>query len=174
MIRFPMVVFSFALMTGCAGPATHLAAPAEPPLPSLPVNWAEVEDFDPAPYTEPNPSANWESIHRVPAQLMQGIVGVHAGGADQDGFRIQVHSTQEMIESDRFVAEVVNWWQSMREEGELSDDGSAAPVYQDFRAPYYRIRLGNFLTRENADGLLKLVEQRYPNAFIVPSRVRVE
>ncbi len=39
--------------------------------------------------------------------------------------------------------------------------------------PYYRVRMGAFATREDAEAALALVRRQYPEAFLVPDLVTV-
>lgn len=48
------------------------------------------------------------------------------------------------------------------------------PAYLTFNAPYYRVRIGNFRTKLEAEGFLFQLATAYPNAFTVPDRVQIE
>jgi len=47
-------------------------------------------------------------------------------------------------------------------------------AYLTFKAPYYRVRVGDFRTKLEAEGFLFQLATTYPNAFTVPDRVQVE
>jgi len=47
-------------------------------------------------------------------------------------------------------------------------------AYLTFKTPYYRVRIGNFRTKLEADGFLFQLATVYPNAFTVPDRVQIE
>ncbi|MDE2732309.1 MAG: SPOR domain-containing protein [Bacteroidota bacterium] len=149
------------------------SAQAEPG--TTPVNWADYEDFNADRYREDPPSARPEVIHDAPAELLTGggIQGQASG--QQSGFRISIFSTLESQQADRATAEAIAWWQELERDEALADIYTTQewepPVYQDYRAPYYRVRIGNFASREDAQRMLALVEDRYPNAFIVPDQV---
>lgn len=38
-------------------------------------------------------------------------------------------------------------------------------AYLSFKEPYYRVRVGDFRTRLEAEGFLRRIQQEYPNAF---------
>ena len=141
----------------------------------LPVNWAEVEDFDPDRYADEQPAPRPDITHDVPAELLRrgGSAGVSAGV--QSGFRISIFSSTDPLEADRTAAAAAVWWQRLQNNGELDNLYTSVeyepPIYQDYRAPYYRVRIGNFAERADAQRMLDLVEDRYPNAFIVPDQV---
>ena len=45
-------------------------------------------------------------------------------------------------------------------------------AYLTFKAPYYRVRVGDFRTKLEAEGYLFQLAAAYPNAFTVPDRVQ--
>lgn len=47
-------------------------------------------------------------------------------------------------------------------------------VYLTFQAPYYRVRVGDYRTKLEAEGFLFQITTDYPNAFTVPDRVQTE
>jgi len=47
-------------------------------------------------------------------------------------------------------------------------------AYLTFKSPYYRVRVGDFRTKLEAEGFLFQISSTYPNAFTVPDRVQVE
>lgn len=46
--------------------------------------------------------------------------------------------------------------------------------YVDFERPYFKVRLGDFLTRKEAEDTLRLAQETWPGAFIVPSTVNIQ
>jgi len=44
-------------------------------------------------------------------------------------------------------------------------------AYLTFKSPYYRVRVGDFRTKLEAEGFLIQLTGQYPNAFPVPDRV---
>jgi hypothetical protein len=47
-------------------------------------------------------------------------------------------------------------------------------AYLTFKSPYYRVRVGDFRTKLEAEGFLLQLSSQYPNAFSVPDRVLTE
>lgn len=47
-------------------------------------------------------------------------------------------------------------------------------AYLTFKSPYYRVRVGDFRTKLEAEGFLMQLNTLYPNAFSVPDRVLTE
>ena len=46
-------------------------------------------------------------------------------------------------------------------------------AYLTFKAPYYRVRVGDFRTKLEAEGFLFQLATAYPNAFTVPDRIEI-
>lgn len=46
-------------------------------------------------------------------------------------------------------------------------------IYLVYKQPYYRIRVGNFARRADAEQALDVVKPHFPNAFVVPDEVTV-
>lgn len=44
-------------------------------------------------------------------------------------------------------------------------------AYIDFREPFFRVRVGNFRTRLEADGFRRRILSNYPNAFTVNDKI---
>jgi hypothetical protein len=142
--------------------------------------WArlrEMETFDPAPYRE-----SWDSLrsgareHDIPRELRDlrarsvrrpGTSGRSASSSRtsvarptyRDGYRIQIFSTPNRQEAEQKRIEALQQL--------------AYPVYVVFQSPYYRVHVGDFLTRAQAQRALSEVRLRYPSAWVVPDRVRV-
>lgn len=45
------------------------------------------------------------------------------------------------------------------------------PSYLIFHQPYYKVRVGDFRTKMEAQAFLKEIEKDYPNAFVVPDEI---
>ena len=78
-----------------------------------------------------------------------------------EGFRVQVFATQDRNMADQLQRELV-----------LKFDEK---VYIVFEAPNYKLRVGDFLDRENAERLRKrLVSSDFPSSWIVRTRIQPE
>ena len=143
-----------------------------------PINMAEYEDFDAASYEDDPPVPSTPVEHDVPESLLEGKVDARPVNRTGPGYRIQIYSTQDKRAADRRAEQAVAWWREQLRAGQLGDlypyEPSPPPVYQDFRQPYYRVRVGNFATRAEAQAMFRLVERRFPSAFIAPDRVTLE
>jgi septal ring-binding cell division protein DamX len=140
------------------------------------VDLAQYEDFDPAPYREEVPSTGEEESveHDVPERLLSGTA---AEGVEQtvQGFRVQVLSSKDQSAAENAATEAQQWWREnagSAPEGLFSDE-DGLPVYTVYRQPYYRVRVGNFTDRAEAERALQFLQQRYGDAFIARSEVTV-
>jgi hypothetical protein len=50
---------------------------------------------------------------------------------------------------------------------------STISVYITFKEPYYRVRVGDFRTRLDAEGFLQLIKPSYPNAFPIKEQINL-
>lgn len=145
------------------------------PVPGYPV----YETFDASGY-DVDPVVQTEIVHDVSARVMEGRVVVpdQAGpptptepqARQVEGFRVQVFTSSNRDTAERVRSEAVRWW-----EGAQSSPGAPATmeVIVGYQQPYYRVRMGAFATRAQADEALILVRSRYPEAFLVPDLVTV-
>ena len=97
-------------------------------------------------------------------------------GATQtvEGFRLQVYSATNKQSAEEFRAQVQSWLQRTRDD---APDGlfasNEAPVVIQYSQPYYRVRIGAFTTREEAQEALDFVRTQYSDAFIARSTVTI-
>ena len=77
------------------------------------------------------------------------------------GYRVQVINT-----NDRNKA--------LEIKTRLLSDFPEEKTYLMYHAPYFKIQMGNFRTREDAEKLMKKIKSSYPSGvFIVPSRIEI-
>ncbi|MDQ7039831.1 MAG: SPOR domain-containing protein [Rhodothermus sp.] len=161
-------------MAGCA--ATRSVQEQRGPAPEeVPINWAIYEDFEPARYPDPPPPPLVVQ-HEVPVELMEGRAGASAVRT-VEGYRVQIFLTESKATADSIYATAAVWWRRMAAQGALEGIPGAhadpPPIYIVYRAPYYRIRLGNFRTREEAERLRALAARRFEGAFVTSDQVIV-
>lgn len=80
------------------------------------------------------------------------------------GFRIQIISTQDARFADEIREDFEEWIRSV----------STPPLprtYMVFQQPFYRVHIGDFLSRERAMEFTDFVRLRYPDAWVVHSQV---
>ena len=91
------------------------------------------------------------------------------------GFRIQIFQSLDKAKAIDLEESVTSWWENLEEENRPEGlFGKEIPAYLDYRQPYYRVRIGDFATREEAEQALVVVAVRFPGAFIAPDMVTVE
>jgi hypothetical protein len=76
------------------------------------------------------------------------------------GYRVQVYVGKDRSEASSAKGRALN----------MQSDEEA---YLDYDRPNYRVKVGNFLTREDARELYKHLKRRFPDAMIVPDQVTV-
>ncbi|MGE7773840.1 SPOR domain-containing protein [Chitinophaga caseinilytica] len=80
---------------------------------------------------------------------------------NQPGFRVQVLTTNKRNEANEAKTRVMQRYPDYR-------------TYIDFEAPYFKVRVGDFKSREEATELRKELAEYFPNgAFVVPTIINV-
>lgn len=90
------------------------------------------------------------------------LLAIRSGGSEDglmEGFRIQVY-----VGSSRDGAQ--------RQANMLANRFYPQPVYTPYERPYFKVRMGDFLTRREAEEVLAQVREGWPQAFVVPDRVK--
>ena len=170
--RFAALLVAALVFAGCTGVVGPPPPPDPPPPPPEEPVYPSYETFDPSGYDAPPRSAAPEVRHDVPARLMEGRVDVPGSSGERtvDGFRVQVFSSESRTAAEQARDEGEAWWREVR-----GTRGAPSNLTSDiaYIQPYYRVRLGAFEFREEAEAALRFVRERFPQAFIVPDRVRI-
>ncbi len=177
LVALVAVSLTFAACSG-SGPRGPVVDPGAPPDDGRP----DYELFDPAGY-DAEPAAPTTVVHDVPARVMEGRVEVptQGGGAPSsepapptprqvDGYRVQIFNTASRDAAERVRGDALDWWSAIRSEPGAPRQMDVVIAYQQ---PYYRVRMGAFGSREDADRALTLVRGRFPDAFLVADIVTV-
>lgn len=172
-MRFPVLALLIACLglAACSAPAGP-SRPAE--LPPAQPSHPDYETFDPSGYDAP-PRPRTEAIeHDVPDRLMEGRVDVPDESRETvrtvEGFRIQIYSGEDRNVAEGILTEARSWWESQRGAPGIANDLQPDVAYIQ---PYYRVRIGAFEFRGDAETTLTRVRQRYSDAFIVPDLVTI-
>jgi len=83
-----------------------------------------------------------------------------AVSGQQRGFRIQVITTED----PELAGEIINKIESAME----------YPVYRIYEPPYYKVRVGNFIDRADADEMMDELRRAGYETFIVPDIINLE
>ena len=177
------VLFLTVLLVACTGPADPTRpAGTDPPIepdvvesepPRDRPDHPAYETFDPSGYNAAPRSQPVAVEHDVPPRLMAGRVAVpeSAGRSREvEGFRIQVFSSDSRETAENLRLDAESWWRTVRGRADAPDALDATVSY---RQPYYRVRLGAFEFREDAEDALPFVRERFGEAFLVPDQVTV-
>jgi hypothetical protein len=95
--------------------------------------------------------------------LVQKHIQINQALNSMPGFRIQVFS-ESGINSKTKAQDVYDEFQSRFPEKE---------VYLTFKSPNYRVRIGNFRTKLDAQRFLIELTADYPNAFIIADEINL-
>lgn len=151
----PLAVLLLAL-SACSGPRPD-AEPTPPQTVSYP---GEAETAPvPAPVYEPTPAPVY-TPEPAPAPSRQ-----------MDGFRVQIYASDSPAGGEQARADAEAWWAA-----EQRRSGFAAPLdaYVVTLDGLYKVRMGAFTSRADAESALALVRTRFPDAFLVPDLVTID
>ena len=149
----PLAVLLLAL-SACSGPRP-VAEPTPPQTVSYP---GEAETAPvPAPVYEPTPAPVY-TPEPAPSRQMEG-------------FRVQIYASDSPAGGEQARADAEAWWAA-----EQRRSGFAAPLdaYVVTLDGLYKVRMGAFTSRADAESALALVRTRFPDAFLVPDLVTID
>ena len=91
-------------------------------------------------------------------------------------YHVQVRTVEEKSEADKAVSEVMTWFDALeRNERPLPlSRVSTVPVDVRWKAPFYRVRVGPFTSKEAAESVLQSIQRRFPDAFIAKEVIKDE
>jgi hypothetical protein len=133
---------------------------------------SDYEDFDASGYREPSPGEEAGIEHDVPENLMEGRADSGVRTSVQ-GFRVQVYSTLDKSAAVQQEEAAKDWWRVTQQDAPQGVFAGDMPVSIVYIQPYYRVRIGNFTSRDAAESARSYLAQRFPEAFIVPDTISV-
>lgn len=141
--------------------------------PSGPTKWSEVEKVDLNAFPEVPVEIDRDVKHDVPEILMKSQAD--DGVIEQvDGFRVQVFSSAVQSEAIQSEDRVRDWINSLTEQRRTAlGIQSSSVIHSLYIQPYYRVRMGDFLTRAKAQNLLNALKSTFPGALVVPDLIQV-
>ncbi|MCH8122171.1 MAG: SPOR domain-containing protein [Bacteroidetes bacterium] len=167
-----IIVVSTIILASCSG-SGNTTADTDGDTDQRALNLSDYEIFDVEPYADEPASVDVRVIHDVPDELMEnradaGIVQI------VPGYRIQVYSSLDPGAAIVAEEELKSWWSRVsdedKEENQLPLD---LTIYNNFKQPLYRIRIGNFTQRLDAERLMAFMASKFATVFVVPDRVTV-
>jgi len=93
--------------------------------------------------------------------LMKKYIETNTINPDIHGWRIEIY----------FEAGNYSKKQAMEAKSEFVENHPEVPAYVLFQQPYYKVRVGDFRTKMEAEKFLKEYEDEYPNAFVVTDEI---
>ena len=88
---------------------------------------------------------------------------IHVNDSTIDGFRVQIF--MELGNDALRHADSVK--------AKFSEKYPEVPIYLVFGQPYYRLRIGDFRTRLEAENMYQRVKKEYKNAFVTADRINL-
>jgi len=158
-----LLIFSLCLLIGCArplgGPKQPAEAPPERPQPiEEPSTIPQNEDFDPLSLNDDE--INFSGFSDTAATATESPASP-SGSRQTSGFRVQIFAGADE-QSARMVEEEAR--------GEFD-----ARVYLSYDPPNYKVRLGDFSERNEADKIRQDAYRKgYRDAWVVPDQIWVE
>ncbi len=147
------------LLGGCAASKKE-TKPAEPADKAAEMD----ESFDPVALDDKDISFKEDKPQPIPTEtnfVPDQDKPEEAVNKKVDGFRVQLFSSKEIENANKakFIA------------SEQFDDLDSK-IYLEFDSPLYKVRLGDFQSRDEAERVREVVQSRgYPKAWIVKTRV---
>ncbi|MCB0804851.1 MAG: SPOR domain-containing protein [Bacteroidales bacterium] len=93
--------------------------------------------------------------------LMQTYIGLNEINPGIEGWRIEIYF--EAGNNSKKLA--------MEAKSEFVENYPEVPAYLLFQQPYYKVRVGDYKTKMEAEKFLNEIEQAYPNAFVVNDEI---
>jgi len=159
---FILVTF-FLLLFSCASSKRTAKPVSEKPEPT-----AYDESFDPLSlndedikFPEEKAVEPGERAAEQPGKITEAEEQASVENRLVDGYRVQLFATKD-IESATIA----------KKEAEFAFSEDSVNVYIEFDSPYYKLRIGDCKTREEAERLREIARNKgYPSAWIVRSKV---
>lgn len=91
-------------------------------------------------------------------------------------YLVQLRMTEDKAEAERALGAALEWWNQSASSGLPEPVGTeqGSPLDIAYRTPLYRVQLGPFASRDEAEAVLAAAQEAYPEAFVVPDRRSAE
>lgn len=90
-------------------------------------------------------------------------------------YHVQLQLTDEKERAVEMLGRGERWWEkqpaSVRPPLVEGTQSSDTAVHIEWKAPFYRVRLGPFATEHQAERVLDAARSAFPDAFVAPGRV---
>ncbi len=149
---------------------------------------SDYENFDSVAYPERTASTSTPVtlVHDVPDTLLrkdtqppiitpppdpQPPIGNNPTGTTRAGFRVQIYASGTRDGADSKRREVVQWWATNKTGAPTVMGRGDLPIYVPQQQGLYKVRIGNYLTRQEADQAAAFLRRKFPDTFIVPDTI---
>ena len=95
--------------------------------------------------------------------LMSTQIKLNKSKRGIDGYRVQIHHNQSQSREE-----------SQKVRAQFSLDFPHLKTYLEFKSPYYKIQVGNFVNKLDAHKVQKEISRKYRGTYIVPATVPYE
>lgn len=103
--------------------------------------------------------------HDMPdAYLKKGSSDEPLNRDPYDGYRVQILSTRELKVADSLASSFRIW-------SDTTITGYNPPAYVSFRQPYFKVHIGDFQQRDQANRFSQLLKKKFPDAWVVHDRI---
>ena len=88
-------------------------------------------------------------------------------------YHVQLEMTEDKTAANRSLGTALSWWRAYADSAggqPLLLNDAERSVQIEWKAPYYRVRVGPFALRPQADSVLRAARTSFPDAFVVPER----
>lgn len=90
-------------------------------------------------------------------------------------YHVQLQLTNEKDQAVEILGRGQRWWKEQptpaRPPLVQGTQWSSTAVHIEWKAPFYRVRLGPFATEQQAERVLDAARSAFPDAFVTPDRV---
>jgi len=94
-----------------------------------------------------------DSLRSTQIEINKAMRGV-------EGYRVQIHHNQSQSREE-----------SQKVRAQFSSDFPHLKTYLEFKSPYYKIQVGNFVDKLEAHKIQKEISRKYKGTYIVPTIV---
>lgn len=92
-------------------------------------------------------------------------------------YHVQLDMKKDKDAADRRLTDALAWWHKHGSEtvpgpSAVPDSSRDRPLRLVWKAPFYRVRLGPYASRSQAEQALSAIRASFPEAFVAPERLR--
>lgn len=156
--QLPRLFLGLLVLAGCAS-SKDTATDEAPPF------WlGAFEDFDAEQYADVVPPVDSVTTEHELPDWLKPREGT--GSSRARGFRVQLFSSLSRSEANDAMQKAISWWENQSDRTE-----ARPPIYMEYEQPYYKVRVGNFRSRDAASRTAGRLGRVFAGAFVVPSLI---